>query len=228
MSAEPLTPATVKDTIRRHWTDRAATYDDDTHHGIHSEAQRQAWLTLIQRWTGAAPIDALDVGCGTAFLALHLAKLGHRVVAVDGTEAMLARARAKASQAGLAIDFRLADVAEVPSAPASFDLVIERCVLWTLPDPATALADWARVVRPGGRLVLIERVGRTRVLGSRAGYESIRSSLPLFSGRPAAEIASLVEAAGWADLVVEPLTDEVLWGGPSERQRYALSARKPG
>jgi ubiquinone/menaquinone biosynthesis C-methylase UbiE len=105
-----------------------------------------AGRALIQRWVGAEPLDVLDVGCATGFLALQLAGLGHRAAAVDAAEAMLTVAHAKASQAGLAIDFRLGDAAALPFAPASFDLVIERHVLWTLPDPAAALADWARVL----------------------------------------------------------------------------------
>jgi ubiquinone/menaquinone biosynthesis C-methylase UbiE len=228
MQAEPLPPAMVRETIHRHWNVRAATYDDAPDHGLHTDAQRQAWLVLIQRWAGAEPIDVLDVGCGTAFLALQFAELGHRAVGVDGAEAMLTLARAKAVQAGLAIDLRLADAAELPFAPTSFDLVIERHVLWTLQDPAAALADWARVLRPGGRLILIEHPGR-RGPGatSHADYASISNFLPLINGRPAAEIAELVEAAGLADPFVEPLTDEVLWGGPKERERYALSASKP-
>src|ERR1051325_3059461 len=155
MPAEPLTPALVQDTIRRRWTGRAAAYDKDTDHGLHSEAQREAWLALIRRWAGTELSDVLDVGCATGFLALQLAGLGHRTTAVDGVEAMLTVARAKAHQAELAVDFRLADAAALPFAPASFDLVIERHVLWTLPDPSAALTDWARVLRPGGRLVLI-------------------------------------------------------------------------
>src|SRR5215208_1190284 len=107
MQAEPLTSGFVQDAIRRHWTGRAATYDDDTDHGLHSEAQREAWLALIERWAGAEPLDALDVGCATGFLALQLAELGHRAAGVDGAEVMLTLARAKASQAELAIDFRL-------------------------------------------------------------------------------------------------------------------------
>ena len=179
MQAEPLTPAIVKETIQRHWTGRAATYDNDAVHGLHSEAQRQAWLALIQRWAGPVPLDALDVGCGTGFLALQLAGLGHRVVGVDSAEAMLTVARAKASQAGLAIDFQLADAAELPFAPASFDLVIERHVLWTLLDPAAALAEWGRVLRPGGRLMLIHHPGRGSGPHARGDYAPIRSSLPL-------------------------------------------------
>src|SRR5215212_8316729 len=227
MPAEPPTPTFVQDAIRRHWTGRAATYDNDGDHGLHSEAQRQAWLDLIRRWAGDKPLDALDGGCGTAFLALQLAGLGHRAVGVDGTEAMLALARAKASQAKLGIDFRLADAAELPFPPASFDLVIERHVIWTLPDPAAALADWARVLRPGGRLLLIEVQNRSYDRESgRTDYAPISSALPLLYST-AAEITPPVEAAGFADVVVEPLSDEVLWGGRPENARYALSARKP-
>ena len=226
MQAEPLTPAIVKETILRHWTERAAAYDEDTDHGLHGEAQREAWLALIQRWAGAEPLDALDVGCATGFLALQLAGLGHRVAGVDGAEAMLTVARAKAREAGLGIDFRLADAAELPFAPASFDLVIERHVLWTLPDPAAALADWARVLRAGGRLLLIEVQNRSYDRESgRTDYAPISSALPLLYST-ATEITPLVEAAGFADLVVEPLTDEVLWGGRPENSRYALAARK--
>jgi ubiquinone/menaquinone biosynthesis C-methylase UbiE len=227
MQAEPLTLAIVRDTIRRHWTDRAATYDDNAVRSLHSEAQREAWLTLIQRWAGAEPLDALDVGCGTGFLALQLAELGHRAVGVDGAEAMLTLARAKASQAGLEIEFRLADAAELPFAPASFDLIIERHVLWTLPNPAAALAEWARVLRPGGRLILIEHPGRGPGTTSLADYAPISSALPLVDGR-SAEVAPAVEASGLVNPFVELLTDEVLWGGPQARERYALSARKPG
>ena len=57
-------------------------------------------------------------------------------------------------------------------------------------------------------------------------YAPITSALPLVGAR-SAEIAPLVKASGLADPFIELLTDEVLWGGPQERERYALSARKP-
>jgi ubiquinone/menaquinone biosynthesis C-methylase UbiE len=136
---------------------------------------------------------------------------------------MLALARGKASQAGLAIDFRLADAAELPFAAASFDPVIERHLLWTLPDPAGSLAEWARVLRPGGRLILIEVQNRRL----RADHAPLNSALPLVDNTAAAEIAPLVEVTGLADLFVEPLTNDVLWGGRLPRERYALLARKP-
>jgi ubiquinone/menaquinone biosynthesis C-methylase UbiE len=225
VNPNPLAPAIVKDTVRRHWSGRATTFDDAPNHGLHTDAQRQAWLNLIQSWAGPSPIDALDVGCGTGFLALQLATLGHRAVGIDGSEQMLGLARSKAGQAGLSVDLRLADAEALPFASASFDLVVERHVLWTLPNPAGALADWARVLRPAGRLVLIEGLGGGTL---NPDYESIRGSLPLFGGRPADELAQLALAVGLVEPVSEPLMDPVLWGRMVERERYALVARKPG
>src|SRR6266581_9269763 len=109
MESEPLTLSDVKETVRRHWAGRAATFDQAPNHGLHNGAQREAWLARIQAWAGRAPIEALDVGCGTGFLALQLAQLGHRVVGVDAAAEMLEQARAKAAQANLTVDFRRAD-----------------------------------------------------------------------------------------------------------------------
>jgi ubiquinone/menaquinone biosynthesis C-methylase UbiE len=224
VNAEPLPTTAVKDAVWSHWGGRAATFDAAPNHGLHNGEQRRAWRALIERWAGSPPIDALDVGCGTGFLALQLAALGHRVAGLDGAEQMLALARSKAAEAALSLDLRLGDAEALPFGPASFDLVIERHVLWTLPNPATALAEWARVLRPGGRLVLIEGVGGGTV---NPDYERIRGALPLFGGRPAEVLAELAATAGLVGAVSQPLMDEVLWGRAVERERYALLARKP-
>jgi ubiquinone/menaquinone biosynthesis C-methylase UbiE len=166
-------------------------------------------------------VDALDVGCGTGFFALLLAGLGHRPVGVDLADAMLARAREKADAAGLDVDFRSADAEHLPFAEGSFDLVIERHVIWTLPDPPRALAEWARVLRPGGRLVLVE--GDWRSPGN-PDYAPIRDSLPLYGGRPAVELEALVRAHGFERTQVEPLMTAALWVEEPDRDRYALHA----
>jgi ubiquinone/menaquinone biosynthesis C-methylase UbiE len=221
---QPLSPSVVKETVRRHWAGRAATFDQAPNHGLHSEPQRAAWLELLRTWSGSEPLDALDVGCGTGFLALLLAHLGHRVAGVDVAEEMLRLAREKAAAAGRAIAFRPADAERLPFEDASFDLIVERHVIWTLPDPHGALAEWGRVLRPGGRLVLIEGAWQTT---GHADYALIRDALPLYGGRPAAELAVLVAASGLAEPEAEPLMDAVLWGEAPERERYALHARKP-
>ena len=146
------------------------------------------------------------------------------LAAVDLAEEMLQAARAKAGAAGCRVDFRRADAERLPFDDASFDLVVERHVLWTLPDPLGALAEWGRVLRSGGRLVLIE--GDWRSAGH-PDYAAIRAALPLYGGRPAAELAALLLTSGLVAPRVEPLMDGALWGATPERERHALQARKP-
>jgi ubiquinone/menaquinone biosynthesis C-methylase UbiE len=142
--------------IRHHWDSRADTFDSEATHGLVSEKQRDAWLSLLSRLAGEPPQRALDVGCGTGFLALRLAELGHTVTGVDLSPQMIEHARRKAQQQHLQIDFRVADAADLDCADHAFDLVVARHVIWNLPDPQRGVAEWLRVLRPGGRLALVE------------------------------------------------------------------------
>lgn len=146
----------ITEVIRHHWNWRAATFDQDPSQGLHSETQRRAWLELLSRLAGPPPKRVLDVGCGTGFLALLLAELGHRVTGVDLAPEMLERAQAKAAAANVQLEFRVENAAQLTDADETYDFLIERHVLWTLPDPAQGISEWLRVLRPGARLALIE------------------------------------------------------------------------
>jgi ubiquinone/menaquinone biosynthesis C-methylase UbiE len=146
----------TSEVIRHHWDSRAGTFDDEAGHGLISDAQRDAWLELLSDIAGRGPLRALDVGCGTGFLAMRLAELGHTVTGVDLSPQMLERARAKARQAELEIGFRISDAAALDGGDDAFDLLVARHVIWNLPDPERAVAEWLRVLRPGGRLLLVE------------------------------------------------------------------------
>ncbi len=224
LDTEPMDPSAIKEVVRRHWAGRAATFDQAPNHGLHDHAQRAAWTSRLATWAGPAPVDALDAGCGTGFLALQLAALGHRVAGVDVAEEMVTLARQKAEAAGLSVDWRQGDAERLPFEDASFDLLVERHVIWTLPDPSGALAEWARVLRPGGRLVLVEGDWRS---DGHEDYAAIRDRLPLYGGRPSAELAHVVTEAGFTVTEVEPLMDGVLWGETPDRERYALHAQRP-
>jgi ubiquinone/menaquinone biosynthesis C-methylase UbiE len=219
-----LDVATVKDAVRPHWATRAATFDDVPNHGLHTPAQKEACQVRLRSWAGSSPVDVLDIGCGTGFLSLQLASLGHRVFGIDTAQEMLALAQAKALRAGLRVTLREADAEHLPYEDQVFDLVIELHVLWTLTQPAVALAEWGRVLRPGGRLVLIE--GDWRGSGH-ADYAPLGEHLPLFGGRPASDLADILTAAGFLELEREPLMDGVLWGVEPDRDRYALLGRAP-
>jgi ubiquinone/menaquinone biosynthesis C-methylase UbiE len=216
----------VKQQVAAHWNRRAAGFDSDFGHSIRTPAERAAWdriLGLVVR--GRAPLDALDVGCGTGFLSLELAARGHRVTGIDFAPQMLAEAQRKAAtQEGLPVRFEEGDAEALRFSDASFDLVITRHVLWTLPHPEAAIDEWIRVLRPGGRLAIIDSQFDPSVLEpspqnarSSAEYATIGDRLPFLGGRPQQEIETLLRAHGLADVVGDPVPDLVA----AQEQRMA-------
>ena len=176
----------INEVIRHHWDGRASTFDDETGHGLFSDEQRQAWLDLLARLAGRAPQRVLDVGCGTGFLTLMLAELGHDVTGIDLSPQMIDRARRKAEQASLQIDFRIGDAVAIDSADETYELVVARHLIWTLPNPQRGVAEWLRVLRPGGRLILIE--------GKWADNEAVALSYERASSRLIARLMDAVAA----------------------------------
>ena len=215
MSADPHD--VVKQHVAAHWERRAPRFDEDFGHSIRTPGERAAWnriLDLVLPARGA--LDALDVGCGTGFLALELAARGHRVTAVDFAPAMLAEARRKAAERGASIRFEEADAEQLPFASGRFDLAISRHLLWTLPHPAAAIDEWIRVLQPGGRLVILDGqfdVGAPAKSGGSARgsaeYAAISDRLPFFGGRPRDEIEALLTGHGLVNVGGDSLLDLV-------------------
>ena len=236
MSAASADP--VKRQVAAHWDRRAAGFDEDFGHSIKSPAERTAWDRILDLAVPAqAPLDALDVGCGTGFLSLELAARGHRVIGIDLAPAMLAAARSKAAAQGLSVRFEEADGENLPFAPRSFDLVISRHVLWTLPHPEAAIADWLRVLRPAGRLAIIDGAQYQEAAASpqrenartSPEYAAIGDRLPFYGGRPREEIEALLRGRGLLHVASDPLDDLVAaqtarmiaeGHQPRRRQRY--------
>ncbi|MBV9378852.1 MAG: class I SAM-dependent methyltransferase [Alphaproteobacteria bacterium] len=208
----------VKQQVATHWGRRAAHFDEDFGHSIRTAAERTAWdrifdLVLAGR-RGA--LDVLDAGCGTGFLSLELASRGHRVTGVDFAPAMLAEARRKAAQHGAEIRFEEADAEQLPFASGSFDLVVSRHVLWTLPHPEMAIDEWIRVLRPGGRLAVIDgqfdpnfSVHQNENARTSNEYAAIGDQLPFLGGRPREEIEVLLHAHGLVNVGSDPVRDLV-------------------
>ena len=205
----------VKRQVAAHWGRRAAHFDEDFGHSIHTPEERAAWDRVFALAVGGRQgLDALDIGCGTGFLSLELAARGHRVTGIDFAPAMLALAKKKAVEAGAAIRFEEADAENLPFAPASFDLVITRHVLWTLPHPEAAIDEWIRVLRPGGRLAVIDShaVSPESATSARRSdeYAPVSDRLPFLMGKPQQEIETLFRAHGLADVGGDPLADVIL------------------
>jgi SAM-dependent methyltransferase len=229
-----MTPAgqddVVKQQVAAHWGRRAAHFDEDFGHSIRTPADRAAWDRILGLVIPSGALRVLDVGCGTGFLGFELAARGHRVLGVDFAPAMIVEARRKASERGVAVTFEEGDAERLRFDRASFDLVISRHVLWTLPHPEAAIDEWIRVLRPGGRLVVID--SQPDAAGGLPPRENARTSdeyaaiadcLPFLGGRSREEIVGVLRAHGLVNVASDPLTDLVA----AQEQRAVAEGRDP-
>ncbi|AVT34238.1 SAM-dependent methyltransferase [Plantactinospora sp. BC1] len=108
------------------------------------------------------PGTALDAACGTGRHTGYLAARGHRVIGVDSSAEMLARARERVPDA----EFRLADLHRLPLPDDHVDLVVCALALTHLPALEPVFAEFARVLRPGGHLVISDAHQERVALGS--------------------------------------------------------------
>jgi ubiquinone/menaquinone biosynthesis C-methylase UbiE len=214
----------IKSIVSQYWSGRAAGFDLGPSHGVLNETQHHAWLTLLSHIASPPSLNVLDVGCGTGFLAMRMAELGHTATGIDLAPDMLAAARRKAADAGLPVTFRHGDAEDPPQDGAPYDVIIERHVIWTLPQPTAALRAWYALLKPGGLLALIEGIFE---MSDRTIYEHLEAHLPLYGGRPGEELAALMVSAGFAQTRILPLMDAALWVETPTRPRFMVTARRP-
>ena len=183
----------VHDRIRDYWDRDSDTYDETRSHAISDPLEASAWRQALADTLPEPGSKVLDVGAGTGALSLLAAELGYEVTALDLSPGMLGRAELKARERGLEerMRFVVGSGTDAPEGP--FDAVMERHVLWTLPDPVGALAQWREV---SSRLVLFEGVWGEDDLRRRA------KDLAAATGPPAAVV--LLQRAGHACHLEQP------------------------
>jgi demethylmenaquinone methyltransferase/2-methoxy-6-polyprenyl-1,4-benzoquinol methylase len=144
--------------VRRMFDAIAPTYD--LNNRLHSLGLDQRWRKFAVREAGVREGEAvLDVACGTGDLTLALAATpAARVVGVDFAPEMLARAEPKRSGApgGGKVEFRRGDAMALEFERGTFDGVTIAFGIRNVADPDGALREFARVLRPGGRVVVLE------------------------------------------------------------------------
>lgn len=202
-----------------YWNDLAASYDDYPDHGLADPATHEAWRRLLVSALPEQPCRIVEFACGTGSMSVLAAAAGHHVHASDYAPNMVTAARAKVHEHGLddRVEVIEADASEPPYPEAGFDVVLARHVVWALPDPVAALRRWAALLRPGGRMVLIE---------GRWGLEPADDGHRWSNGVPSADLVAELEADGWT-VSLRPLWEPVYWGKQIEHERYLVSAVRP-
>lgn len=231
-----MSEGSAQERITAFWSQTAADYDG--HPGnvpAADSAEQTAWVEAMRQALPPPPADVLDVGTGTGFAAIVAAALGHRVTAVDLSSPMLEVARRKAMAAGVTVQFVEADAVAPPFPPSSFDAVFSRHFIWTLREPATAFANWYRILRPGGRMVATHSIwewpdegvggGDPENLFERHYDRSTRAALPGMTFRSMDDWVGLLEEAGFVDVRVLELTG-VAQATPDEPTPFLIKARR--
>lgn len=144
-----------------------------------------------------ARLTVCDVGTGTGILAKELALLGMRVVAVDNAPRRLEAARAAFEKDGITtVELRGGEAQALPLADAEVDAAFAHMVMHYVPQPAEAIREMARVVKPGGRVVVIDFVQHEA--------EWMREELGvLWLGFPSEEVVRWLAEAGLRDVRLE-------------------------
>jgi ubiquinone/menaquinone biosynthesis C-methylase UbiE len=213
----------LREDVRAYWSERSKTFDLSFGHRIEVGPEFNAWAEVISAAIGQRPQRVLELACGTGEVTAVLLALGHTVTALDFAEPMLERARTKHASNRRAA-FRLADAEMTMEPDNQYDAVVCRHLVWTLLDPARALADWLRVLKPGGSLFIMDgnwsqptRLGAwaqraiavldrfnppARVVSEEmsARHAEIVTGLPFRDGLTYGQLSALVSGAGFGDV----------------------------
>src|SRR5215217_1686284 len=173
--------------LKRVWEKEAPTYD-----------RRMGLFERVlfgdgRQWVcSRASGQVLEVAVGTGRNFPFYAE-GVRLTGIDLSPAMLEIARKRADELGVDADLREGDAQQLPFADASFDTVVCTLSLCNIPDDRRAIAEMKRVLRPGGRLLLLDHVRAT----SKAWLTTQRVLQPLFGGPHATICCAVLSNTSW-------------------------------
>lgn len=148
-----------------------------------------------------------DLGCGAGELAANLARHVKTVIGVDNSTEMLKAAKRRGS-ALTNLDLRKGDLADLPLQTAEADAALMILALTYVPDPGAALAEMARVLKPGGRAVIIDLLRHDR--------DDFRRQLgQRWPGFDPADLRKTLDSAGLTGAAVTPLPPDANAKGPA-------------
>lgn len=148
-----MTELDIESRIMRYWTARSHDFGTVRKNELGSAMGRRWQEELQSHLPEGSGLRILDVGTGTGFFAILMARLGHRVTGIDLTPAMLIEAHALAEALNLDVEFLEMNAQTLDFQDESFDVILSRNLTWTLPEPVKAYQEWYRVLKKGGILM---------------------------------------------------------------------------
>lgn len=214
----------LKEEIVAYWAERAKTFDLVPGHHVSPGPERDVWQELFRdRLGNLKDRRLLELACGTGEFTGLLLQTGANVTGIDLTPGMLERAKGKWPE----VPLYLGDAEDTREPSDHYDAAVCRYLVWTLPNPAAALADWFRVLRPGGRLLIVDGdwvtlpwtgrlrraigrrlmkwAGQTSPAVDQAAHDRILRQLPFPDGLRAGPLKALLREAGFTDIEVGSL-----------------------
>ena len=118
--------------------------------------RKDAWKKQIGKLLNGEELNILDVGCGPGFFSCILSEMGHKLTGIDASEGMLSCAKDNAQKLNVNPTYYIMDVNNILFPDESFDVVISRNVTWTLEHPEEIYADFKRLLKPDGKLIVYD------------------------------------------------------------------------
>jgi len=185
------------------------THPEEVHQCPDGDFYRQVALSLLPKRNRTV----LDMGTGSGLLLPELLGRAEQVIAVDASKTMLDMARQTVREGVERCDFRLGDLAHLPVADGEADVVVACMVLHHLSNPAEALSEGFRALRPGGQIVIVDL--------HQHDDESLRERMAdLWLGFPPAEVE------GWLRELDFNVTGADVVGGPDSLKLITFRGRK--
>lgn len=230
----------LTDPITRYWQDRTAVQQEAARAAHQTLVEKLAWQDALRRLLnlGRSRLHVLQVGSGAGPFALLLAEMGLQVTGVESSPGLVEVATQRAQESASTARFVVGAVEQPDFPPATFDAVLGVGVLALSANPGAALRAWRALVKPGGRLVIIEdgspepdaaqQIARLHAAQasadrapSAAAYWRARRNRPLALA-DGAELAAAVHLAGWIKPTIGYLRGQLERRGRYRLQPYAV------
>jgi len=136
----------------------------------------------------------VDFGCGAGFFAVPLAKVAGKTIAIDVSSQMLKRAASYATKSGVMVEFIKSDGTEIRLGDESVDLILLYHVFHEVEDRPKVLSEFLRIMKPAGKLVVVEKTRGSSIFSGRLGPPIIDEM----------EVTQETERAGFAHVETIP------------------------